>query len=133
MRTVRSSFSKQKSCENTAVSITLLWQKCITAEGERITRCLFCRECQKQHSNMVRHKTRWLLVRLDFEGDIRFSKKKVHPSSSFPSKKDVAHSLRENIRSCFGLASEGAASFLQGRRSWFFLNDSVGVHFFFIL
>jgi RNase P/RNase MRP subunit POP5 len=68
---------------------------------------------------MVRHKTRWLLVKVDFEVDVR--KRNSKPIDYFPSKKEVAQSIRESILSCFGTAAEGAAFDTQGMSRCFLL------------
>lgn len=57
---------------------------------------------------MVRHKSRWLLVNLDFQEHVK-SKNKTN-ATDFPSKKEISFYIRQNISSCFGIAANGAAS-----------------------
>lgn len=70
---------------------------------------------------MVRHKTRWFLVRLDFEkhmtttcqDDNKSNEKSSDPP--FPSRKEVTSGIRESILTCFGTAAGGAALDIQGK------------------
>lgn len=62
---------------------------------------------------MVRHKNRWMLVRLDFAS---IEEENMTTSSIlFPSTKDLMKAIRENIVSCFGIAATCAASDVQGK------------------
>jgi RNase P/RNase MRP subunit POP5 len=72
---------------------------------------------------MVRHKTRWLLVRLEFdpdvigrrdEGDSRNKRRRVEDDGAELTKKDLAQCIRECISSSFGVAASGAAQDVQG-------------------
>lgn len=74
---------------------------------------------------MVRHKTRWLLVRLEFdsdimgkrdEGDSRNRNKgwRVEEDGAGLTKKDLAQCIRECISSSFGVAASGLAQDVQG-------------------
>ena len=70
---------------------------------------------------MVRLKTRWLLVRLDVPATVRRTTNQVtlesdnpETKSVFPSRKELATSIRQNISEQFGVAGEGMASDLQG-------------------
>jgi hypothetical protein len=70
-----------------------------------------------EHTNnswrdMVRHKTRWLLVKLDFREDIKNKNKTIE--TEFPSKKEISFYIRQNVSSCFGIAADGAALDTQG-------------------
>ena len=60
---------------------------------------------------MVRHKNRWLLVKVELADDIRSNKRPSVGSSSdlFPSKKEFTIRLRRTIGWCFGIAGEGPA------------------------
>jgi hypothetical protein len=76
-------------------------------------------------STMVRHKTRWLLVRIDFADDLRGlssvkwdadSKRKGEPTDDdYPSKKDLAKVIRNSVIACSGVAASGAALDTQGK------------------
>ena len=76
---------------------------------------------------MVRHKVRWMIVRLDFEEDIRSSPKNKTTSASskdddgdsdsealFPTKPEVYATLKSHLIQCFGVVAEAAAMDLQG-------------------
>jgi hypothetical protein len=74
---------------------------------------------------MVRHKQRWLLVRIDFADDVqglgggRFdsgNKIKGAPTDDdYPSKKDLAKVIRSSAIACSGVAASGAALDTQGK------------------
>lgn len=72
---------------------------------------------------MVRHKTRWLLVRLDFNSDVAIDNNKTgshnnksdHKLSIFPSKNELTSQLRQNIVSHFGLVADSVAMDTQGK------------------
>jgi hypothetical protein len=75
---------------------------------------------------MVRHKTRWLLVRLDFEpnvlkqtsdGDGRSRKRRREDDdgSLGLTKKDLAQCIRDSIASCFGISAAGVSQDVQGK------------------
>ena len=69
---------------------------------------------------MVRHKNRWLLVKIELADDIRKNQQQSstrYTSSSdlFPSKKEFASRLRRTVGWCFGIAGEGPASDTQLR------------------
>jgi hypothetical protein len=72
---------------------------------------------------MVRHKTRWLLVRLEFDSDVigrrdeddsRNKGRRVEEDGAGLTKKDLAQCIRECISSSFGVAACGAAQDVQG-------------------
>jgi hypothetical protein len=72
---------------------------------------------------MVRHKTRWLLARLEFEPDVlgrrddegkSRKRQRVEDVGAGLSKKDLAQCIRETISSSFGVAASGVAQDLQG-------------------
>ena len=75
---------------------------------------------------MVRHKVRWMIVRLDFEEDIRSSPNKTSASSKevdggdshsealFPTKPEIYATLKSHLIQCFGVVAEAAAMDLQG-------------------
>lgn len=68
---------------------------------------------------MVRHKTRWLLVRIEFEDCIhRPEVKSSHENDSidFPSRKELAKEIRNSVSACGGVAASGAAFDTQGKR-----------------
>lgn len=58
---------------------------------------------------MVRHKNRWLLVKVELADDIRKNKTLSVGTSPelFPSKKEFTTRLRRTITWCFGVAGEG--------------------------
>jgi hypothetical protein len=58
-------------------------------------------------------------VKVDFEAD---AKRNSKPNGYFPSKKEVAQSIRESILSCFGTAAEGAAFDTQGMSRSFYIS-----------
>lgn len=62
---------------------------------------------------MVRHKNRWLLVKIELADEIRTNEKKS--SSGFPSKKEFHGRLRKTISWCFGIAGEVPACDTQVR------------------
>jgi len=61
---------------------------------------------------MVRHKTRWFLVRLDYARDMvkAQSSRVVGHADSFPTKKELAIAIRESLVSCFGQSSTTEAA-----------------------
>lgn len=73
---------------------------------------------------MVRHKTRWLLVRLVFERDVlkqtnsdgshKRRRDEDDSSSAGLTKKDLSQSIRDSISSSFGIAASGIAQDVQG-------------------
>lgn len=73
---------------------------------------------------MVRLKTRWLLVRLDVEATAATSVDDDHGvdildieqmgKSLFPSRRDLATTIRQTISSHLGIAGEGVALDTQG-------------------
>jgi len=70
-------------------------------------------------STMVRHKTRWLLVQVDFEKDLCLpNTAKNHnddaQDDAFPSRKELRNAIRESILQCGGVAASGAALDTQG-------------------
>jgi hypothetical protein len=65
---------------------------------------------------MVRHKTRWLLVRIDFADDLQG---KGAPTDDYPSKKDLAKVIRSSAIACSGVAASGAALDTQGKTFFF--------------
>jgi hypothetical protein len=73
---------------------------------------------------MVRHKQRWLLVRIDFEADLKglvsdkldtATKKKGETTDDYPSKKELAKVIRNSVVACSGVAASGAALDTQGK------------------
>ena len=65
---------------------------------------------------MVRHKNRWLLVKVELADEIRTNEKKKSSSSNgFPSKKEFHGRLRKTISWCFGIAGEVPACDTQVR------------------
>jgi hypothetical protein len=63
------------------------------------------------HSNMVRQKTRWLLVRIQVhDGD----EKSDSGSIAEVTKKELARAIKDNIEQCFGIAASGQALDTQG-------------------
>ena len=62
---------------------------------------------------MVRIKTRWLLVRIDYsdtandDSDVK--------GVSFPGKNELARVIRDNLIQCAGIACSGAALDVQGK------------------
>jgi hypothetical protein len=81
---------------------------------------------------MVRHKTRWLLVRIDFADDLQGlgiikwdsdSKKKGEPTDEYPSKKDLAKVIRNSVVACSGVAASGAALDTQGKIFFLFIHS----------
>lgn len=62
---------------------------------------------------MVRHKNRWLLVRVELDDDIRNNNQQMSVGSSsldlFPSKKEFMARLRRTVTWCYGIAGEGPA------------------------
>lgn len=60
---------------------------------------------------MVRHKNRWLLVKVELTDDIRNNNGCTTSSSedSFPSKKEFTTRLRRTVAWCFGIVAEGPA------------------------
>jgi hypothetical protein len=77
---------------------------------------------------MVRHRTRWLLVKLEFTDEVRnasgeskslsrkgFNGTSKDDSPCIPSRKDFIALLRKTISLSFGLAAEGASSDVQVR------------------
>eukprot|EP00934_Nitzschia_sp_Nitz4_P009219 Nitzschia sp. Nitz4//scaffold123_size70294//35639//36226//NITZ4_005928-RA/size70294-exonerate_est2genome-gene-0.77-mRNA-1//-1//CDS//3329534485//9209//frame0 len=58
---------------------------------------------------MVRHKTRWLLVQLDFQSTVGGGSSKSGGSGEIPSKNDLGTSIRRNLTTHFGVSAEGAA------------------------
>jgi hypothetical protein len=72
---------------------------------------------------MVRHKTRWLLVRLDFEHNVlrlpedganRKRRRQDDDSGTGLTKKDLAKCIRDSVASSFGIAASGIAQDIQG-------------------
>jgi hypothetical protein len=81
---------------------------------------------------MVRHKTRWLLVRIDFADDLQGlgsvkwdsdSKRKGEPTDDYPSKKDLAKVIRNSVIACSGVAASGAALDTQGKTISLFIRS----------
>mmetsp|Transcript_29536 Transcript_29536/g.53413 ORF Transcript_29536/g.53413 Transcript_29536/m.53413 type:complete len:162 (-) Transcript_29536:69-554(-) len=73
---------------------------------------------------MVRHKTRWLLLRLDFEHNVlrlpevganRKRRRRDDDSGTGLTKKDLAKCIRDSVASSFGIAASGIAQDLQVR------------------
>ena len=62
---------------------------------------------------MVRHKNRWLLVKVELADEIRNGGSSK--SSNFPSKKEFTNRLRKTISWCFGIAGEVPACDTQVR------------------
>ena len=68
--------------------------------------------CYNFRDIMVRIKTRWLLVRIDYadalnnHNDIK--------ELNFPGKNELARVIRDNLIQCSGIACSGAASDTQG-------------------
>ena len=69
---------------------------------------------------MVRHKTRWLLVRLDFEHNVQWGgepkarRQDDDGGGTGLTKKDLAKCIRDSIASSFGIAASGMAQDIQG-------------------
>jgi hypothetical protein len=67
---------------------------------------------------MVRIKTRWLLVRIDFVNAMSVSDTDVKDvTGSFPSKNELARVIRDHLIQCSGVACSGAALDTQGTSS----------------
>ncbi len=64
---------------------------------------------------MVRHKNRWLLVKVELADEIRNGGPSKSSNSSFPSKKEFTNRLRKTISWCFGIAGEVPACDTQVR------------------
>ena len=66
---------------------------------------------------MVRHKTRWLLVRLDFESDMAMeeSKKRKRGEISRLDTIVIYRAIKESLSSCFGIAAYGVLQGVQGK------------------
>jgi hypothetical protein len=69
---------------------------------------------------MVRHKVRWMIVRLDFEEHVRGGGDNRHQRqqsiATFPTKQEVYSTFRNNLVQCFGIVAEGAAMDVQGKK-----------------
>ena len=62
---------------------------------------------------MVRVKTRWLLVRIDYVDTTTYDSDVKNVS--FPGKNELSRVIRNNLIQCSGVASSGAALDTQGR------------------
>jgi hypothetical protein len=62
---------------------------------------------------MVRIKTRWLLVRIDYVDALSYNG--VVNGENFPSKNELARVLRDNLIQCSGIVCSGAALDTQGK------------------
>jgi len=66
---------------------------------------------------MVRQKTRYLLIRLEFSGSVLAGTSSYIQddcNEEFPTRKEVAWATQDSIKNCFGTAASDAASEIQG-------------------
>ncbi len=71
---------------------------------------------------MVRHKSRWLLIRIDREEHVKClqdaqaaHKNRPRTTSTVFEKKFIFHELRKTIERAFGIARAGVADDIQGK------------------
>jgi hypothetical protein len=69
--------------------------------------------CDTSDDTMVRHKRRWLLLRVESTDDV-LSSTDPRNEDNFPSRKDLNRVIRDTMTECFGVSATAIANDTQG-------------------